>query len=302
MLVPEEINIIVTSDPNAGALNVSTNGSRFKIKLEEAIEIPETALNCTISVEEATIWWTVPNIIDAASTGIQNNLLYVTGPTQANPLITQSSILTLPLGLYDAAGLNESVQNLLVNGGYQYTSGTPAISKPIFTITTDEATSRIIIRFEYPTVQIDFTQNNTPRDILGFDALVYGPYVAVPFNVAAPNVAQFNTVNYFLIHTDLVEQGIRFNNQFNQTIAQVLIDVAPGSQIVSKPFNPARSSCDRLAGARIDSFNVWLTDDAQREVNTNGEFFTARIVIRFLHPHFLHENAVKSIAEISKFS
>jgi len=295
MLVPEEINFLVTSDPTQGALNVSTNGSRFTVKLEEPIEIPEDALNVTLSVEEATVWWTVPNII----TG-ENDKLYVTGPTQLNPAIIQTSILTIPLGLYDASGLNETVQQLLENAGFKTTDGIPAISKPIFTITTDEATSRIILRFEYPTVQIDFTQNDTPKDILGFESLVYGPYPLAPQNIPAPQVAGFNTVNYFLIHSDLVQQGIRFNNNYNQTIAQVLIDVAPGSQIVSKPFNPAKSNCNRLAGSKIDRFNVWLTDDKQREVNTNNEYFTARIVIRWYHPHFLHENAVKSIAKLPK--
>jgi len=295
MLVPEEINFLVTSDPTQGALNVSTNGSRFTVKLEEPIEIPEDALNVTLSVEEATVWWTVPNII----TG-ENDKLYVTGPTQLNPAIIQTSILTIPLGLYDASGLNETVQQLLENAGFKTTDGIPAISKPIFTITTDEATSRIILRFEYPTVQIDFTQNDTPKDILGFESLVYGPYPLAPQNIPAPQVAGFNTVNYFLIHSDLVQQGIRFNNNYNQTIAQVLIDVAPGSQIVSKPFNPAKSNCNRLAGSKIDRFNVWLTDDKQREVNTNNEYFTARIVIRWYHPHFLHENTVKSIAKLPK--
>lgn len=295
MLVPEELNLLVSSDSTQGARNVSRDGSRFTVKLEEAIEIPIDALNCNLCVEESTIWWTVPNII----TGI-NDRLYVIGPTQANPAITQSAIITIPLGLYDASGLNESVQKSLENAGFQTTSGIPAISKPIFTITTDEATSRIILRFEYSTVSIDFTHNDTPREILGFNALVYGTYPLTPQNISAPSVAQFNTVNYFLLHSDLAEQGIRFNNSYNQTISQVLIDVAPGSQIVSKPFNPAKVSCDRLAGAKIDTFTVWLTDDKQREVNTNGEFFTARIVIRWLHPHFLHDNEVKSVSDLPK--
>ena len=295
MLVKEEINFIVSSDPNQGASNVSKNGSRFTVKLEEAIEIPRLALNVTLSVEEATVWWSVPNIIFN-----ENDKLYVTGPTQANPAINQTAVLIIPQGLYDAPGLNESIQNLLENAGFQTTSGIPEISKPIFTISTDDATSKIVIRFEYPTVEIDFSQNQTPREILGYESEVYGPYILAPQNVPAPSVAGFNTVNYFLIHSDLVQQGIRFNNNYNQTIAQVLIDVAPGSQIVSKPFNPAKSNCSRLAGSRIDRFNIWLTDDSQREVNTNSEYFTARIVIRWLHPHFLDDNEVKSISKLPK--
>jgi hypothetical protein len=72
MLVPEEINFLVTSDPSQGAKNVTTNGSRFYVKLEEPIEVPKDALNATLTVEESTVWWTVPNII----TG-ENDKLYV---------------------------------------------------------------------------------------------------------------------------------------------------------------------------------------------------------------------------------
>ena len=295
MLVPEEINFLVTSDPKQGARNVTPSGSRFTVRLEEPIEIPKDALNCTITVEESTVWWTVPNII----TG-ENDKLYVTGPTQANPAVDQTVAIVIPQGLYDVSGLNESVQNLLENAGFQVSDGVPAVSKPIFTITSDDATSKVVLRFEYPTTEIDFTPADTPKNILGFDSLVYGPYVGAPQNILAPSVAGFNTVNYFLIHSDLAPQGIRFNNSYNQTISQVLIDVAPGSQIVSTPFNPAKSNCDRLAGTKIDTFTVWLTDDAQREVNTNGEYFSARIVIRWYHPHFLHDNTVKSVARLPK--
>ena len=64
MMVEREINMLASSDPNTGAINVSEDGSRFEIQLEDAIQIPSQAVNTQISVEEASVWWVVPNIIE----------------------------------------------------------------------------------------------------------------------------------------------------------------------------------------------------------------------------------------------
>jgi hypothetical protein len=156
-------------------------------------------------------------------------------------------------------------------------------------MTPDDATQKVQIRFNYNNVSIDFTQGDTFRDILGFDSLVYGPYTSTPINILAPDVAAFNQVNYFLIHSDLTNKGIRFNNNYSQTVAQVLIDVPPGSQIVSRPFNPAKISTQELAGTNRTNLRFWLTDDENRRVNTNGEYWSARIVIDYLKPFVIEK-------------
>lgn len=273
--VPEEISMIVSSDPNNGASNRSPDGSYFEVQLQDGLKIPKDALNVNISVEEATVWWSVPNII----TG-QNDKVYITGPDTLD--VVQNYVLTIPQGLYDLAGINEAIARELEADGAKIDP------EPLISLSPDEATQKVQLRFNYATVSIDFTQNDTPRDILGFDAQVYTP---VPDNpLLAPNVAAFNTVNYFLIHSDLTNKGIRFNNNYNQTIGQVLIDVAPGSQIVSKPFNPARINAPELAGATRTNLRFWLTDDEDRRVDTNSEYWTARIVIHYLKPFVVGES------------
>jgi hypothetical protein len=268
--VPEEVSMIVSSDPNNGAANISSDGSYFEVQLQDGLKIPKDALNVNISVEEATIWWSVPNII----TG-ENDKIYMSGP---DPLdVVQNYVLTIPQGLYDLAGINEAIARELESAGAKFDP------EPLVSLTPDEATQKVQLRFNYATVSIDFTPLDTPRAILGFDAAVYTP---VPTNpILAPNVAGFNTINYFLIHSDLTNKGIRFNNNYNQTIGQVLIDVSPGSQIVSKPFNPARINAQELAGANRTNLRFWLTDDEDRRVNTNSEYWTARIVIHYLKPY-----------------
>ena len=374
MMVKQEVSMIVSSSPNNGAVNTSADGSYFEIQLQDALAIPAEALNATLSVEEASVWFTTPNIISG-----KNDKIYITGPS-ASPLITNRTtlgypiastysmtgisadqstlsisnlaagmplgdfilgdkfrpdsgisngieytiisiitdtvntkeyivsgflennipsntgmfsrlryniannyILTIPQGLYDLNGINQAISRELENAG----------ANSLISLTPDEPTNRVEIRFNYNTVVVNFTYPDTPREILGFNNAIYGPYATVPLNVIAPNIAQFNQVNYYLIHSDLTNKGIRFNNAYNQTIAQVLIDVAPGSQIISKPFNPARINVNELIGAKRNNIRMWLTDDSDNRVNTNDEYWSARLVIRYFKPYLVGSEEVR---------
>jgi hypothetical protein len=263
-MIREEVTFVISSDPSDGAINITEDGSSFEIDLGgEGLKIPKDAMNVTVSCEESTIWWVVPNII----TGV-NDTFYVYG--DSSDLIAQLYTVVIPQGLYDLSELNKSLYSILESLGARTSGGLALIS-----LTADPATQRVKIRFNYANVYVDFTQPQTLRTILGYNAQQYGPFAGAPLN------ASFNQVNYFLIHSDLVNKGIRFNNQYTQTIAQVLIDVSPGSQIVSKPFHPAKSDAQGLAGITKNSLRFSLTDDKQRAVNTNGEYWTTRIVISY---------------------
>jgi hypothetical protein len=276
-MVPEETTLLVSSDPDQGAISRSADGSAFEYQLSPAIQIPKDAVSVNVSVEESTIWWVVPNII----TG-ENDTFYIFGDDNQAIPVPQLFTVVIQQGLYGLSELNNSLQSGLEALGARTLDGTEV--KPLVTLGSDEATQKVLMRFNYTNVTSDFTQADTPRTILGFDELVYGPFAGAPLNILAPFVAEFNTVNYFLIASDLVQKGIRFNNQYNQVITQVLIDVSPGSQIVSKPFNPAKTDANELAGAKRTLLRFRLTDDKLRPVNTNGEFWTARIVIKWLRP------------------
>ena len=269
--IEQEINMLVTSDPNQGAINRSADGSTFTVQLDEALAIPKEARNVSATVMQSTVWWVVPNIIQG-----ENDMFYITAPNTADVLTNYTFPITQ--GLYDLTALNTAVQRELQNQGAKINPD------PVISFSPDNATQRVQMTFNYPNMSVDFSQPQTPRDILGFDPLVYQNNAVAPLTFLAPNVAGFNTVNYFLIHSDLTYRGIRFNNNYNQTIAQVLIDVPPGSQIVSAPYNPAKVNCQELAGTKRTKLRFWLTDDQDRTVNTNGEYWTARIAIRFMMP------------------
>lgn len=285
MNIQEEISFIVTSDETQGAVNKSADGSYFEIQLDDGLKIPRDAINVKVKVEESTIWWVVPNII----TGV-NDTFYIFGDDDTLPVpVPQLFTVIIEQGLYDLTGLNQAVLSGLEALGAR-TEDDDDDPLPLVTFLEDEATQKVLLRLNYTNAYVDFQPSDTTRDILGFDALQYGPNVGAPINILAPNIASFNQVNYFLIHSDLVNLGIRFNNKFNQTISQVLIDVSPGSQIVSTPFNPAKSDANQLAGGIRTNLRFWLTDDKQRTVNTNGEDWTARIVISYTRPLVIKTN------------
>ena len=204
--------------------------------------------------------------------------MYITAPRAIDDALT-SYVVVIPQGLYDLSGINQAILRELEN------QGAKTDPSSVINLSPDDATQKVELRLNYIGSQVDFTQIDTPREILGFDSQIIGPNVIAPISIIADDTAAFNTVNYFLIHSDLVSKGIRFNNNYNQTIAQVLIDVPPGSQIVSKPFNPARTNASELGGSNRTNIRFSLTDDKDRSVNTNGEYWTCRVVIKFLIPH-----------------
>ena len=275
MMVPNEISLLASSDPASGAINRSADGSQFEIQLEDALQIPEGAVNITLDIEEATVWWVIPNII----TGV-NDKMYLTVPRALDDALT-AYILTIPQGLYDLSGLNQAVLRELSNQGAKIAPTNTLNLSP------DDATQRVELELYYIGSSVDFTQNGTFRNILGFNSQIIGPSIIAPQVYIANNTAQFNQVNYFLIHSDLTNKGIRFNNSYSQTVSQVLIDVPPGSQIISRPFNPARINASELGGAKRTNIRFWLTDDKNRPVNTNNEFFTCRVAIKYLTPYIL---------------
>jgi hypothetical protein len=267
MLVNHEISFILSSDPANGAVNRTANGDYYEVQLQEPLEVPKEAINCLLTVQESTVWWTIPNIITGT-----NDTMYVTGPDTLNVLTNY--VVVIPQGLYDLNGLNTAILSQLSDQGAKISPYN------LISLSPDSATQKVNIRFNYNTVSISFVQTNTFRDILGFNNIVYGPY-ALPQTTLAPNTANFNTINYFLIHSDLTSRGLRFNNKYNQSISTVLINVSPGSQIVSTPFNPSTININELIGQKRTNIRMWITDDKDRSINMNGEFWSCRVVIKY---------------------
>lgn len=268
-LIEYENSMLFSSDPSLGAINRSSDGSSFEVQFGEPLSIPKNAVNCSVSVFESTIWYTVPNLT------VSNNRLYIYGDSNTLPSVPTLYSVIIPKGLYDLGALSSAVLSQLSDLGARISP------LPLISFYADSNTQKVVIKFNYSNVYIDFTQTNTFREIIGFLPLIYGPYTNSPLSIIASNVASFNQINYFLISSNIVSQGIRINNKFNNILSQVLITVSPGSQQVSAPFNPAKIQCNELVGSSRTNLKFSLTDDKLRAVDTNGEYFTLRLVIKY---------------------
>ena len=266
-MLQKEVNFIVSSDPINGAINISSDGSSFGVALDQPLVIPDNAENITLQVYTATIWWTVPNII----TGV-NDKIRIEEPGVNGGVLFD---VFIPQGLYDLVGLSAAIEREVVDAGY--TAG-------IFTFAGDTATQKVVITFNVASTRIDFSVAGTFRDILGYNSQILSNLLVVGKTFLADNVARFNVLEYFLMTTDLVDSGLRVNNRWNQIMARVYIDVAPGSQITYTPFRPATSSCNKLRGQKITTMRFTLTDQNNILVNTAGESYSAEISIKYSIP------------------
>lgn len=261
-MVEYQISLLVDSGVDEGALNVSADGSTFTINLETPITIPKEAKTCTVEVVQSTVWWVVPNI----TTGVNDNFTYDDGVAPAYNFQVEQ-------GLYDLSSLELAIKSGIINAG-----GNP----DDIDLIADNATQKVIMRLNRIGASVDFTIANSLRNLLGFNSAVIGPTVSNPQDFLGDSEAAFNQVEYFLVHSDITNTGIRTNNSYTQTIGQVLITVPPGSQVVSTPFNPIRVAIPELIGSSRKKIRFYLTTQNNELVNTGGETWSSLILIRYV--------------------
>lgn len=268
-VVERSLELIFSSDPVAGAVNIRENGSYFEVQFVEPLHIPAEATNVKLQVVDATIWWTVPNV----EPGVNDQFTF-----DMNGLGNQT--FSVPKGLYDLNALQAALRTIMTNNGVPV-----AYANQNFQLIADAATQKVLIYL----AMADSISVGDPNSVFQLAGWPTGSAPVVgPGTTSAPNIAEFNQIGSFFLHSDLINRGLRLNNQWNQIIAQVLIDVPPGSQITFQPFNPPISSAAELVGAHVSNARFWLTDDKNRPVDTFGEFFTLRVKIDFTVPLFIH--------------
>ncbi len=260
------IPLLVSSDVNAGATNKSADGSQFEVNTDQPIIIPEEATNCELFVSSASVWNVIPNVV----TGVNDNF-YI-------EIAAVNYVANIPQGLYDLNTLEQAIERDLENQG-------AAIGT--FSFLPDDPTQKVVIRINVAGIQIDFTPADTPRDLLGFDSQLLPPggVSAGVESFVADEEANFNNIDFFLIHCDLCSEGIRLNDSFNQAVAKVDIgDTGVGELITNQYFVPVVCPCEYLIGTQRKTWRVWLTNQANERVNTQGENFNAQIILQYRLP------------------
>ena len=261
-------NSYLFSSATSNGSKQSETGSTFTIQLSQPLQIPANARNISISVPQASIWNSVPNI----SSTLANNIFRGTYTDLAGTgTITIST--TIADGQYNIHQLETAIKQDIINQGGSTTTSP-------FSFIADDAQQKVIIKVDSVDTVIDFTYTNNCREILGFDSQILGTYSVLSY-ITAESVAQFNNINQFLIHSDLVSNGMQTNNTFSNTICQVPITASPGSLINFDPKNVTRISAPEMRGMKKSVLRFWLTNESNNLVDTNSEDWLFRMVISY---------------------
>jgi len=265
-LIEKKLSYIFSSDPTKGAFARNPNGSEFSVNLNYPLAVPRLAKYCTIELHSASIWYVTPNV----STELQNNTFYFSDGIPRT--------IVIPDGLYNLDQLVQSIAILTTNL-------VPALVTPfedLFTIVGDDPTQKVVITFSPAAItagaNIDFTQPNNLGPLLGFNPQIL---TGVPPTVFGDNVAQFNQTNQYYIQSDLVHSGIPVNSNQSNVLGVVYIDVPPGELINFQPQVPLIINADELIGGSRTGFRFRLTNEDGVLQNTNEEYWSFIVTIRY---------------------
>ena len=256
MISHRQFSQIFSSAVENGAINRSADGTVFSVSLDQAINFPSDAFNMTCEVQSGTIWNSVNNI----SVTLSNNKFYY-----FNGANTTLYTVTLPDGLYSVSSLNAEVNKSLVNQG---------LVSGVVSITGNQSTQRIVLSFNILGSYVNFTQPNSCRGVLGFNARLapLAPTTIIGQSADGDTTAKFNNIESFLLKTDLVYGDIPTNNVSDQTIAQIDITARTNEQIVYQPINPIRVDASNLKGQGRNYATFRLTDEKGFPAQTNEDW------------------------------
>jgi hypothetical protein len=258
------ITVLFSSDPLNGALNINSNtiyqGNKFSVDLSRyPISIPRNARSCTISVIGASIPYISPNII--ADVNSEFYFLY-------NAVNYQ---ISFPTGLYSLSSIQSTLQLGLNN---------LSLPSDLFSFVGNGSTQKVSIVFNYANSQIDFTQSDTFRFLLGFNSGVYPPGLSVVAqSITAQNVAELDTLQSYTILTDLVTAGIPINNVSRNVIAAIPINTSPGGRIIYDPQNASIVNCSELIGSPRTNCIITIANQRADDINMLNQPWSVTIKI-----------------------
>lgn len=259
----KNIPLFVSADPALGAINTTSGNDRFSVQFKRTIEIPENASNITLELHSAEIWWSVLNI-----TAVNNNFRI---EVQADQIYN----VTVEPGLYNVSSLNSAINNALINVG---------LASGLITLTGDNSTGKVLLSFSVTGLQVTWIPTSMFA-LLGFTSgqlVPSGGFTTGAFSELAPNIASFSDISSFIVHTSLVQGGIPLGDTASQAIANVQINVPPGSLINFAPNRVIQLNVNHLRGTFINEASFWVTDQLNRILDFNGEFFSLLVIIRYM--------------------
>jgi hypothetical protein len=247
-IIDRNISLVLDSNGSQIIGQDPNNQSQFSVQFDEAIVIPKHALNPTLEVDSATIINNEPNFT------VESTFTYNNRP------------LTVPIGNWGVSEL-EDYMNALIQTA-------PGTTADVITLKGIKAIAKIQIT---STAALNLEDDFLP--VLGFEAsqMDIQPNTTTTGNLNAKVAA----LSYYLISSDILSDGIRFNNNYNSILAQIEITQQPGSAIIFAPINPALIPVEELKGSIRSRIQVRLLTSDLKPANTLGESWSCRVRIKW---------------------
>lgn len=252
-IVQRNISLVLDSGDEGVQLIGSdpNNKSQFNVQFDEPIIIPTHAINPTIEVDEAIIFNNEPNFV-SSSVFRYDGVSY-----------------SVPIGNWGLNELSTFMTNLIK----------PLYPTDKIQITGVDAIAQVQV---LSTKNIEFVSTNF-FDVLGF-TVGQNPIVGGVITLGN-NKGKVNAIEYYLIACDIVSNGIRYNNDYNQIVAQVAITQETGSAIIYAPIQPALIPMDEAKGLIRSRVQARLLNNRLEPANTNGESWSVRLRIKWSEIH-----------------
>lgn len=275
-LVQKDMTYFFSSSESLGAQNKDQNGSRFQVKLDRPIDIPVNAVDVSIEVTSANIWFTTPNIDEIYG----NNKLYV-NYTDVNGIST-TFVLEIPKGLYSISSLNQTIEHLMCSLTIPGT--TDKFDGNSIVLSGDTATQKVKIQLGlYLSILTD--SNLYPNNIsstLGFPSPdVIGPPTYAGQIFTATSVAKLNKINSYLLHGDIVKNGIQVNSIQANILTEIQLNVNPGKLLTYRPYLPYKLDGSHLKHGSRDLLTFWLTNELNEYIDMNEEDYSFSMTITY---------------------
>jgi hypothetical protein len=270
--IKHSFDFLVSSNPLLGATAVSADGSTFTINLENnGLDVPKNATNTQLSVVGSEIWYNTPNVVLNKNDKI--TIIY-NGTT---------IIVAIPTGLYTLAEIAPTIERELKLLAPADAVVSDIVNNHLIKIEAEENQGKVKLTLALTatttSLSCDFTPTNSIGQVLGFNTIKSGSNFY--FSELDP---KFNGFNYYLIQSNMVNEGIRVGASFNQIIAKVLVTASPNTQVLYEPANPTLVSAENLAGDRRRSYTFSLLDDTFARIDTRSEHYSLQLRISFYVP------------------
>ena len=191
----------------------------------------------------------------------KNNKFYFINP--ANEIV----MITIPHGAYELESLDLEMKRIIIEEGHIKKDFYPFSIKPNF--------SKIgsIIEITDPNFLIDFTYDNTIRDLLGFNAVILEDEYILSQNPV--DILSFDNI---FLECDIA-QGMIFKGKKSSNIHNFTMDVDPGYKYIEK-FRGGVMWFMMESKDIISSVFFKLQNENNKLVSFNGQSITFRLSIK----------------------